>query len=287
MKNVILIQLITITLYNFNNLIYCQDHVQPAHQQIVREAWNLLKASDPQFYETFEMNYWVGTIETEGPWSFDNQGRIVAGAWREDDEDVIYGYSCPTIYWPPPIPPTRFWSTTHFWEAIDPNEIMETYNLSGYCWIPYSCDAPLTAWGRIQKYINGGWELKKQYPGNPCRSVQWSSVTYQRWDGNGTYSVTSCGPIGLMYEGLIEGPRNLYHTGYMKVTGYYDEGGEWQTFDPPLEIKLNGSQKYFCYEILGRMSHCLGDMSVPTTYTFRPTSLGATISKWFMRWRCL
>lgn len=245
MKNTIYCLTTLIAIFVLSLKVVSQDHVQPAHQQIVREAWNLLKASDPEFYNNFEMNYWVGTYENDGPWSFYNQGRIVAGAWREDEEDVVYNYWC--------------WfnrTGTHFWEAKDPYTPTGTYTLEEECLgITWSCSPPANAWHRLEKYILGGWELKKQYPG--------LKVDFQRWDGQGIYTITSYGPIGLMYEGLVEGWRNLYHTGYMKITGYYQLNGEWVTYDPPLEVKLTDSQKYFCYEILGRMAHCIGDMSVP------------------------
>jgi hypothetical protein len=228
------------------------DHVQPAHQQLVREAWNLCKLYNPN-YANVEMNSWIGTTETSGPWDFTNQARVVAGAWREDDEDVIWNYSCPTI---PPL----LWqyTNTHFWKVENPNNPNQytPYTLSGNCYgFPWECGpVPGSAWDRLNKYINGGWTLHKQFPN--------TQVDFQRWDGQGVYHLGSLGPFGIIYEGLVEGSRNLYGTGYARIVSYYNEAGQEEPFNHPYEVRLAGN-KYLCYEILGRMAHCLGDMSVP------------------------
>src|SRR4030095_12692997 len=225
------------------------DHVQDAHQHIVKQAWELLKQSYPN-YNYIEMNNWIGDNQHDGPWSFGNTGRVVAGAYREDDEDPIYNYTCWGVA-----------SSTHFWGVgvpWNPNQYSPYHLLE--CQLA-NCNVPGSAWNKLDLYTRGGWELKKDYRVN---NESYSDVTFQRWDGLGTYTVRSWGSTGMMYEGLIEGPRNLYSTGYMKITGrYVNELAEWEAFKPPLEVRLTGSQKYFCYEILGRMAHLIQDQSVP------------------------
>lgn len=242
---------------------YQLSHEQPVHQHIVRESWNLLRNSNPNYYNYIEMKQYVGNQHNSGPWDITNKERVVAGAWREDDEDVIWNYSCPTI------PPFLFqYTNSHFWLCTNWNPENSNYlhYLSGYsCGQSWECGpVPGNAWNRLQKYINGGWILKKQYSGVP------SQVTFNRWNGQGQFNVTSYGPIGLQYEGLVEGDRNLYHTGYMKVTHYSALGGGWIPYDPPVEVRITDYRKYFCYEILGRMAHCLADISVPAHVKLDP-----------------
>ena len=114
-------------LFICNLLLYA--HEQPVHQQIVREGWNLLKLSNPA-YQYVEMNSWIGNNQNDGPWSFDNQGRVVAGSWREDDEDVVYGYDCPSIN----LFGINNYTNTHFWLCPNSNPANADYHhtLEGY-----------------------------------------------------------------------------------------------------------------------------------------------------------
>lgn len=249
MKRKLLLNLLFVFLLTNLSSFAQEDHVQPAHQQIVREAWNLLKLYNPG-YNYVEMNNWVGTNGTSGPWAFDNQ-RVVAGAHREDEEDVVYNYVC----W---FTPTN----THFWNVSNPNNPNQNPTILSECTLA-NCEPPGNAWNKLDNYINGGWELERVYPGEPCGDETRYDVTFQRWDGQGAYTLRGCGHIVFKYEGLVEGPRNLYNTGFMKIVAASDQNGGLFHFNPPLEIKLTGSEKYFVYEILGRMAHLIGDMSVP------------------------
>jgi hypothetical protein len=224
-----------------------EDHLSIVHRYIAQQSWQLLKSSNPTYYENCEMKNWIGNSNTEGPWAI-NQERVVAGAYREDDEDVVWHsqYECPT--WPLP----RNHTNTHFWLVEGgPNYY---HSLGTECGVNLICGGTYpNTWQRLGKYIYGGWYLRKNYAG--------LEPTFQKW-GGGTITITAFGDIEFVYEGLVEGPRNLYQTGYMKITGYQSYYN-WVTFNPPVEIRLTGLQKYFAYEILGRMSHCLADLSIP------------------------
>jgi hypothetical protein len=52
------------------------------------------------------MHNFVGTTET-GSGPFSSGGWLVVGAWREDEEDIVFGHTGP------------FHSCTHFWKADD------------------------------------------------------------------------------------------------------------------------------------------------------------------------
>jgi hypothetical protein len=102
-------------------------HKQHVHQYIVREGYNLLR---------LQMGVDIPTMVDHVGWTEGYAGDLpfltgllTAGAWREDLEDVIYGYSSTN---PPEIEgggaydliavfggisPDPFVSTTHFWDA--------------------------------------------------------------------------------------------------------------------------------------------------------------------------
>jgi hypothetical protein len=186
----IFIQITSVLLLCIASLSNGQDHTQTVHQHLAREGWRLLKLSNPSFYNCIEANYWIGQSQTNGPWAFD-QNRVVAGAWREDEEDVVWNYVC--------------WGTatnSHFWYSPNPDD--PNYNeppLLLECTLG-SCSPPGGAWSKLNAYIHGGWEIRRTYPGNPCGTGTYYDVTFQRW-GGGEYRVWGCGQIGLMYDGLV------------------------------------------------------------------------------------
>lgn len=229
---------------------YLFPHEQPVHQHIVRQAWLRLKLDHPT-YNGLEMDDWIGYAEKDGPWSISNQGRVVAGAWREDDEDVIYSYSCPII--PAPINEYNY-TCTHFWK-VDNGPEFEHNIYSDECFSPgWNCGDFPNAYQKIRKYQQGGWTLKRQFPQ--------LGISFTRWEG-GTYNITSYGPVGLRYVGLTEGEYNLYETGYMEVVGYHSQiNGPYIELAVPVKIRVQ-NKKYYAYEILGRMCHLLGDLGVP------------------------
>lgn len=83
MKKLIIVSCMTLV---FSSISLSHDPY--THQLIVREAYKLLKA---QRGPIPVMDTHLGFEETgSGPWK---TGLMVTGAWREDEEDVVYGYS--------------------------------------------------------------------------------------------------------------------------------------------------------------------------------------------------
>ena len=81
---------------------------QPVHQYLVREAYNLLKFQ--LGYDVPEMVDHVGNTQT-GSHAFNPGGFLVIGAWREDEEDLVYGYNS--------LPKSPYHTCTHFWKSDD------------------------------------------------------------------------------------------------------------------------------------------------------------------------
>lgn len=222
------------------------SHELETHEYIVKESWKLLKMSFPE-YNDIEMNNWIGTDQHDGPWSNRNQGRVVAGAWREDDEDPIWNYQCFQQY-----------TVTHFWDVDKVPDFWPNIGVP-QCLTGWDCGDFPNAYLKMTAYQQGGWHLKRDF------TLYGSDLTvrFDRFDGNGYIYVTSYGPIGFKYQGLTEGPNNLYNTGYMEIVGYTNSAGIYVDVPytlPPIKTQLN---KYYCYEILGRMCHLIGDMGVP------------------------
>ena len=96
------IRIMTFTLLLIGALFAGVQQVQDVHMYIVREAWDLLRTQYPAVESTDLANH-IGTSEEgSSPWE---TGLVVTGAYREDEEDPIYGYATP------------FTSITHFWNA--------------------------------------------------------------------------------------------------------------------------------------------------------------------------
>lgn len=129
-------------------------HGQRTHQYIVREAYTLLtqflgrpipimQASLGYNQDGGFVSHWPGN--NGYPWI---EGKIVAGAFREDEEDVMYGYGdgIGDI--------TRYiWSAvTHFWNADGGDEYLS------YLTAPVAGSYP-NALMKLRKYANGDWEI--------------------------------------------------------------------------------------------------------------------------------
>ncbi|NWF88465.1 MAG: hypothetical protein HXY50_03290, partial [Ignavibacteriaceae bacterium] len=95
-----------------------------------------------------EMRYHLGGGPVGPPWT---NGTIQAGAWREDEEDVVYGY----YQYAPGDPEGALISITHFWDAdggLNQTSDLNDYALGIY-W-SYSCE---NAMQKMLKYYNGDY----------------------------------------------------------------------------------------------------------------------------------
>ncbi|MCP5063961.1 MAG: T9SS type A sorting domain-containing protein [Ignavibacteriae bacterium] len=73
------------------------------HQPLTKDAYDLLRIQYPTISSS-AMNNHVGISETSGPWTSE---KIVAGAYREDLEEIVYNYDLSVL--------TE--TITHFWDA--------------------------------------------------------------------------------------------------------------------------------------------------------------------------
>lgn len=216
-------------------------HKQHTHQYLTIQAYKLLQRSLMLQYPAMSshLGAFEGDIGTK-PWQI---GMITTGAWREDEEDVIYGYR-DVVNWD-----KGAISITHFWDVDNGNFTKNNFELTLggiYAKIgPYE-----NAYEKITKYAypNKSWEIHYD--------MQYGAHTFTQTNGKSITLTTN--RIGLKYNTLVE----LYTTGKVNITGWSRITGEWVNCN--YEVLLGpGYRDIFAWEILGRMCHLLQDMSVP------------------------
>lgn len=232
-------------------LLCCSDtyaHKEPTHQYIIREAYKLLKLHLGRPIPEYE-NHILGADGIEGQFHGYTSGfgawnywTVPGGAWNEDQNDVITNQDYEETFLG--IPLDRPWtSLTHFWDCdVDGVGHNANYKLAVE-WNPFSAfDAP-ACWiaragltnhdGNLMAYKKAMYFHGYSYPENPV-----SSFTF---DKNGIHE--SPGSFGYNIIQLHNGDFAYGYIGNPTFT----------------EFEKNS----LVYNMIGRICHLLGDMSVP------------------------
>lgn len=260
MKSKIVLLLILMCSFSF-------AHRQHTHQYLTIQGYKLLERTLLRKYPVLADK--LGAFEQnigEAPWL---EGKIVTGAWREDNEEIVYGYS---MYNPPAgIPSTLtglinqafngtdyFSSITHFWSPdlgdYTFSEERISYQTSLGQILSATYNVP-NAYVKINKfaYPYGGFSF-------PVNLITWSLPYY----GN----ATSHSIVYLQYDTLMD----LYKNRNIYVTRVINSAtGQDYVLDQRVKLKsinlvgrsLDNLIDCITFEILGRMCHLLQDMSVP------------------------
>jgi len=195
------------------------SHKQGTHQHIVREAYKLLEEQVPAMSISVMKDY-VGTDQTDGPWTV---GRIVIGAYREDEEDIVYGICGANITG------CSLTTNTHFWNADNGD------NHLSHLW------DPTRGWADYENALQKANHL---------------------WFG--THTIFMYNGSDRIYKVSYENLVDLWKTGDNTLHGYYNLNGQWTGYNPPVQQAWDvPTRRRVAYEILGRICHLLGDMSVP------------------------
>lgn len=244
-------------------------HRQHAHQYICMEGYNLLRMH--LGFDVPSMHQRIGGMEPffAGDYAW-QRGYVTTGAWREDEEDAVYGYSRSS---PPTLTgitgsiytflagfggltPDGFVSSTHFWYADDGDDA----NTDMRACIQFlgnhvtSFTIP-NAYQKFLRYINGGWAIRYNF-----------GTTVGAPPG---YCVPESYPvigIAFEYENLIE----FFKTGRAFRVGFRDINGNWQYCSGTEIYYVQSFREKVAWEILGRMCHLLQDMSVPAHANIDP-----------------
>ncbi|MDP4175035.1 MAG: T9SS type A sorting domain-containing protein [Bacteroidota bacterium] len=230
---------------SYSNILHA--HSERVHQYVAIEAYNLLKlylgTDVPQILNN------MGSRETGNflSWydrgnDFDD-GKIVAGAFREDVYDLVYNF--PDAWGVSLFKEglrEAYASCTHFWEADQGDDAPTNLDFTPALGLP-------NAYQKIMAYCNG------IYIGHACG---FQATTLQGITGK-IYSVENA-PVNMTYYGLID----LYKTGrvFVKIANITTSDGKEITYSGDLFLPEDLKNK-IVFEILGRMCHLLTDMSVP------------------------
>ncbi|MFD2784878.1 T9SS type A sorting domain-containing protein [Hymenobacter rubripertinctus] len=202
-------------------------HKEWVHQYMVQQSYLYLEQQIgpvPALRDAIGLNFRGRGLDSR---PFNNSYPIGIGAWREDSEDPVYGYGGTRGFTP---------SITHFWDADNPNENYESTPLN----IGYTSKAP-NAWEKARVYLfcqdrNGAHDVTIPFVMPGEASVRNYIITY-----------TS---LPELYKGnyFLEGISNADGSG--RVNYYLPQ------FNP-------GFGQPVALQLLGRVAHLLGDMSVP------------------------
>ncbi len=224
---------------------YLYAHQEWVHQHMVKESYKLLKRQ--LGYDIPIMKERIG-LDLYGPGSGTwETGKVVIGAWREDIDDPVWnvgGIECGFVA-----------SSTHFWDADAGDESgLNIYGDWDQC--PWENEIP-NAYHKALRYYYGGWYLG--YNVSPWLRVQKPNGDWLR-----LIPLVPPGPVYLYYKNLA----NVYntkrmHTTFLGLAGMYNETRRQYEWYDGYVIVDSGLIDIFVWEILGRIAHLIGDMSVP------------------------
>jgi hypothetical protein len=229
-------------------------HYEWVHQYMVGESWNLLK----QQYPEIQYTALAGRIGSMGGVYNPNCnvnylfGTVTAGAAREDVTDPVFFHMDINAV-----------SVNHFWDP-DKGDLSQA--------TPLHVDNALR---KAMLYWSGNWDVIDEYD-HPQAPL---SVTFTKTDGSGgTITINNHYGIVLRYSSLT----NFYKTKKAFLLGYFIQGAgipplnngcpqgsyfndeNFVKYSTPIEVYLESSRvDRITFEVLGRIAHLIGDMTVP------------------------
>lgn len=236
MKNILTIALISVLFFGQ----ITNAHKKRVHQYLTVEGYKLLEKTLLLKYPELSVNLGVpGSTAGKRAWEV---GTLVAGAWREDEEDVVYKYTDIVLY------DGGGRTLSHFWDPDNGDYNKNTFQLAKFGKLketkPYE-----NAYEKIGKYVNGGWDLIYDY----------NSIVGCPSGAFGTPLNSTITGISFSYLSLAD----FYLTGRVYTKGYRDIKGELHAASPSIEYLGEEFRKKIVWQILGRMCHLMQDMSVP------------------------
>jgi hypothetical protein len=190
---------------------------------------------------------------------------VTTGAWREDEEDVVFGYRLSNL-----LNNYSLVSISHFWDADMGDLTSNRFRVNPFPGIvfdipPSNLPPYENAYDKLLRYTNGGWIL--WFP----------DTTIVQRVSNGHYLLVASVPVPP------PAPTGI-PLSYSSLTGFYlsealtlraDVLGAYVIFDLNDQTVIPQGELFdvrvdqavrdrIVWEVLGRMCHLLGDMSVPT-----------------------
>lgn len=220
-------------------------HKEWVHQYIIYQAYQLLKNQYGRVLELEqEIATWLttdngilGRGDAQRPW--DHAPAITIGVYREDVFDAVGRVSIS--------------GSTHFWKSDVGENSISNIGYDPFIY-PY-----INAWEKARIYMNGSSSISKGTTPHKPRSYISIEGDYQTDFLGGNIAKR------ISYNNLIDLYKNgnyWYHGGEAGLNG-----GATSLINPPY-YNYNGplnqiTRKRYAYNLLGRIAHLLGDMSVP------------------------
>lgn len=206
-------------------------HKEQVHQYIVQEAYRFL---EKEVGEIPVMKDYIG-LNNFGPGRHDNhwyeQAAISTGVWQEDLFDSIWEYhgiagACI--------------SSTHFWNADKGDDAQSEI---------FGCGNKPNAYQKALLYIFGSDKNSNFTFTRDMDTHNWSPTF-------GGYYFTNL--TRFRYKNLCD----FYQTGNLRFVNWTVLNGETNYENKDMQFSEE-TRKLFAFNILGRICHLLGDMSVP------------------------
>jgi len=225
---------------------FIYGHEQHVHQYLTKEAYYLLRD-----YLNNDIPVMLNHLDNGPvgpPWT---NGTLLAGAWREDEEDIVYGL----YQFMPGDPYGALTSITHFWDADDGDFNENTFQVA-WSFFTGSIGPYPNSYSKINKFAFGGYIL--YFNVLPYLRVQKSNGEWLRLIPGTPYN------IALSYYSLkdlylnrrlvtqLVGSYKMYNENKSAYEYYYGDVYVSEDFRDKL-----------VWEILGRMCHLLQDLSIP------------------------
>lgn len=187
------------TILFFNSLTifanYAFGHGQNTHKYMTKKAYEALK----KFVGPIpEMENHLGSTSSyyNGDYAF-QRGYITTGAYREDEEDLVYGYDGFILEGLGLDFDDWIVSITHFWDADYGDNALNYFYATTPPWHSHTEIGTVpNSYTKLRKYSNSNrfWEIKyKMSPG----------TAQFRLASGGYIYITHCGGVGIEYNSLV------------------------------------------------------------------------------------
>ncbi len=269
------------------------EHTQGMHQYIVREAYAMLQREKPGL--AMKLADHIGEeLSGEQPWQLHT---IMAGAWREDCEDIVYGHGgSERALWPAIEINTPgscmkevydqfrdvllghediaagLVTISHFWDPDAQDDYVGKDGIAVSADGLLSCLSTPNQTVTIKVTVNA-WDKMQRLarPNGMAIRDYWWTPQEQMFDARDNLVCTlpahtgSGLPMLLRYATLSE----LYNTGQCEIC--LPGESTWR------QVVLSAKQRNkYVWEIFGRMCHLLADMSVPA-HTHKDMHMGNVV----------
>lgn len=234
----ILLNLILVFLFSAKSFAHQPD----IHKYIVWNAWQIVDNYHSVNYSVMDRRIGEWWINWNGsyPWQV---GKVTTGAFREDHDDVVYGYGFPNT------------TSTHFWDPEGNSCIFNLPDESKMDIFEYC-------------YENSLMKSKCYWNGKKFANDDWLFINVPVLSGP-NIPHSNYYRLFLRFDNLA----NVYKYNQIYVYDVYTNSFPPIRYQPPNGPTLlmnynieNGTRakiEAICWEIVGRISHLIGDAGVP------------------------